>query len=63
MKEIRLYYVESDVFGELHINTANTLDDAIDDVQNNWANSGKVKIIERIFYLKEENVHIVDTDW
>lgn len=63
MKEMRLYYVDSDVFGELEIHGANTLDQAIDDVQNEWANSGDIKIIERVYVLKEENEHIINTDW
>ena len=63
MKEVRLYYVDSDVFGELQIHDADTLDQAIDDVQNEYANSGDIKIIERVYLLKEENEHIINTDW
>ena len=63
MKEIKLYYVLSDVFGELLIRDANSLDDVTSNVQEVWANSGDIKIIERVYTLKEENEHIINTDY
>lgn len=63
MRDIRLYYLESESFGNIAINNAGNLDDAIDDVMNYHAKSGKRKIIERIYTLKEENEHIINTDW
>lgn len=63
MKEIKLYYVVSDVFGEMPIRDADDLNEAIDIVNNDWANSGDMKLIERVYTLKEENKHIINTDY
>ena len=63
MKQIKLYYVVSDVFGELLIDDPEDLDDAISYVHGAWANSGDKKIIERVYDLKEENEHIINTDY
>jgi hypothetical protein len=45
MKEIKLYYVVSDVFGELLVDGVDDLDEAISNVQDGWANSGEMKLI------------------
>lgn len=42
---------------------ADDLEEAISMVNDQWANSGKRKIIEKIYKLVEEKEHIVDTDW
>lgn len=63
MKEIKLYYVVSDVFGELLIQDAEDLDEATSYVQDEWANSGDKRIVERTYIFKEETEHIVDTDY
>lgn len=64
MKQIKLYYVVSDVFGEMLIpNAMGDLNEAISCVENDWANSGDMKIIERLYTLQETREHIVNTDY
>ena len=60
---MKQYYIESSYSGELYLLDAKTLEDAKSEVQNEWANSGKRKIVCVTFQKVKTKEYVIDTDY
>ena len=60
---MKQYYIESSYFDKLYLLDAKTLEDAKSEVQNEWANSGKRKIVCVTFQNAKTKEYVIDTDY
>ena len=61
---MKIFYVDTgeDFLGFLKLH-AETLEEAEEEIMDEWANSGKQTIIEIEYSEVSRKQHIVDTDW
>lgn len=61
---MKIFYVDTgeDFLGLLKLH-AETLEEAEEEIMDDWANSGKQTIIEIEYSEVSRKQHIVDTDW